>query len=190
MWLVVVACIQQTQREIRDQLLYDLNHDALTQALSRTAFFRCGDTLLTNSECSGQPLVLMMLDIDHFKQVNNRYGHIVGDLALRHFAAIVQQEIRQHDVFGRLGGEEFALMLNPVGYEDALHCAECLRQAIIEQPLMLATGQSLTLSVSIGMIYYGRAPQHPLRTMLIMVDEVLYEAKHAGRNRVVAISLG
>lgn len=182
---IMVACIHRNNLEINAELNRALDHDTLTQCLSRSAFFRYGNKQLNNSS-NKQPLALMMLDLDHFKRVNDNFGHGIGDLALRHAVQQIQQQLREEDLFARLGGEEFAVMIRPPTYQDAMRFAERLRASVDNNPLILANGSSLPLAISIGLVYYNQPPALPLNVMLVVADEALYEAKRKGRNRVVA----
>lgn len=182
---IMVACIHRNNLDINAKLIRALDHDTLTQCLSRSAFFRYGNKLLSQSSAK-QPLALMMLDLDHFKCVNDQFGHGIGDLALKHVVDQIQAEMRERDLFARLGGEEFAIMLKPPTYQDAMRLAERLRARVEAKPLVLANGKSLPLAISIGLVYYNSPPPLPLNVMLVVADEALYEAKRKGRNRVVA----
>ena len=124
----------------------------------------------------------MLLDADHFKSVNDRYGHPVGDQALQALAIIGRRLLREVDLFARIGGEEFAILLPQTDHAAALNVAERLRQAIIDQPIVTEDGP-LRLTVSLGLASLGSAPAD-LDELLRRADVALYQAKQNGRNRV------
>jgi diguanylate cyclase (GGDEF)-like protein len=157
--------------------------DDLTSLLNRRAFFAQADAARLLALRQHQPITLLMLDIDHFKQLNDRFGHATGDEALVKFSATCTDALREHDILGRLGGEEFALALPGTDLNGALHAAERLRQAVLDTRL-LTCGNSYTMTVSIGVVLIN--PEEDLPTALARADHALYEAKRNGRNRVEA----
>jgi diguanylate cyclase (GGDEF)-like protein len=150
--------------------------DALTGTLNRGAFQERLNETLASSE--SHPFVLALLDLDHFKRVNDRHGHPAGDRALRRFCEIVQAEARMGDVLGRLGGEEFALLLNDTDLAGAHSFADRLRDTVARET---AAGE-VRLTVSIGLAQ--SAPWIQADELLRNADIALYSAKAAGRNRV------
>lgn len=155
--------------------------DGLTETLNRRAFFERADAARMLAQRLRKPIALMMLDLDHFKQLNDGFGHACGDDALRVFAATARGMLREHDLMGRLGGEEFALALPGTGLEGALHAAERLRVAVTEAPLpSCATGYRMTVSIGVIVI----EPNEELTAALARADHALYAAKVGGRNRV------
>lgn len=129
-------------------------------------------------------LCLLLLDIDYFKQVNDSYGHDAGDLVLRAFTDRLRNELRETDVFGRVGGEEFAILL--LENDDAkLHqVAERLRTALATSPILLPSGAPLHVTVSIGSAHC-QPEEMDIEALMKLADQALYQAKHAGRNQVV-----
>ena len=125
-----------------------------------------------------------MLDIDHFKKVNDTYGHEAGDRALQHVAEIMRSSLREIDILGRMGGEEFAVLMPNTTLEDAVLLAERIRLAIANSPFDTSC-QALTLTVSIGAEIFT-AEMSGLDELLRNADVALYRAKHSGRNCVVA----
>ena len=159
--------------------------DDLTGLLNRRAFFTGADTARRLALRMRQPITLLMFDIDHFKQLNDRFGHATGDEALVKFASTCSADLREHDILGRLGGEEFALALPGTDLDGALHAAERLRQSVMDTRL-LTCGNSYTMTVSIGVVLVD--PDEDLPTSLARADHALYEAKRNGRNRVQVAS--
>jgi diguanylate cyclase (GGDEF)-like protein len=155
--------------------------DDLTGLLNRRAFFARAEAARLLSLRLDQPITLLMLDIDHFKQLNDRFGHATGDEALVKFAVTCNDALREHDILGRLGGEEFALALPGTDLDGALHVAERLRQGVVDTRL-LTCGNNYMMTVSIGLVLVD--PDEDLATALARADHALYEAKRNGRNRI------
>jgi diguanylate cyclase (GGDEF)-like protein len=130
------------------------------------------------------PAAVLMMDIDFFKKVNDAHGHAAGDEVLTRFARLASSCLRGGDVLGRLGGEEFAVLLPGCGVDDAHAIAQRICDAFAAQPIAVAGGTRLHATVSIGLGFWS-APGTPVGTMLSMADGALYDAKDAGRNRVV-----
>lgn len=129
---------------------------------------------------------LLMVDIDHFKRVNDHYGHLAGDHVLRHIVGVLRQRLRASDVLGRYGGEEFMVLLPGTDLHGAAQLAEQLRQAVQAAPCEWQ-GQRIPFTVSIGVAASADTPADPSRTseaLLQAADQALYRAKDDGRNRV------
>jgi len=155
--------------------------DGLTGMLNRRAFFERAEGARLLSLRLRKPIALLMLDIDHFKLLNDGYGHGCGDEALKIFADTARGVLREHDVMGRLGGEEFALALPGTALEGALEAAERLRIAVTEAPVLdCAPGYRMAVSIGVVMIDAGEE----LTAALARADHALYAAKTGGRNRV------
>jgi diguanylate cyclase (GGDEF)-like protein len=155
--------------------------DGLTDMLNRNAFFEQAESARRQMRKLGRPAALLMLDLDHFKQLNDNFGHACGDEALRLFAGAARPLLREHDLMGRLGGEEFALLLPGTGLDGARLVAERLRLAVHETVLPAQVG-NYRMTVSIGLVLIEQDEQ--LTTALARADHALYAAKTAGRNRV------
>jgi diguanylate cyclase (GGDEF)-like protein len=155
--------------------------DALTDTLNRRAFFERADSARQLALRLRKPIALLMLDLDHFKQLNDNHGHACGDQALRLFAETARGVLREQDLMGRLGGEEFALALPGTTLDGALHAAERLRVAVTEVRLP-SCASAYRMSVSIGVVMID--PNEELTAALARADHALYAAKTGGRNRV------
>lgn len=155
--------------------------DSLTGLVNRRAFFERTESARLLAARLRKPISLMMLDIDHFKRLNDRFGHATGDEALCVFAATAQQVLRDHDIMGRLGGEEFALVLPGTDLDGALQAAERLRLAVADARLP-TSGNAYTMTVSIGVVAID--PHEHINAALARADHALYEAKKAGRDRI------
>jgi diguanylate cyclase (GGDEF)-like protein len=156
--------------------------DSLTGLVNRRAFFERTDSARLLATRLHSPISLMMIDIDHFKRLNDRFGHATGDEALRVFAATAQQTLRDHDIMGRLGGEEFALVLPATDLEGATQAAERLRHAVAVA-LPPASDSQYGMTVSIGVVVID--PNEHINSALARADRALYAAKSSGRDCVV-----
>ena len=174
MALVVARLIQQLQWRAR--------HDGLTGLLNRRAMQETIEQQLTRSRRAGDTFAVVMLDIDHFKAINDRHGHAAGDEALKHTAALLQTCVRAVDRVGRFGGEEFVVLLPGFDLSQAAEIAEVLRARLVAQR-MEREGGSLSMSASFGVAEWFGPAEEPSR-LLMRADQALYQAKRAGRNRV------
>jgi diguanylate cyclase (GGDEF)-like protein len=153
--------------------------DPLTGIGNRRAFMDSGERLLRLCAERGEPVALLVCDLDNFKRLNDAYGHPVGDRALQEFSRITASRMRRQDVFGRIGGEEFACLLIGAGTEAACQVAERIRREFAEVPFV-ADG---LLSVSIG-VATSEEGGYELARLLSLADQALYLAKAKGRNRI------
>lgn len=153
--------------------------DSLTGLANRRAFFERADSARMLALRMRKPVALMMLDIDHFKVLNDRYGHACGDDALCVFARTAQGVLREHETMGRLGGEEFALVMPGTDLMGAMQAAERLRQAV-EQTVLPEYGFAMTVSIGVVVVDHGEC----INAALARADRALYQAKSGGRNRV------
>ena len=130
-----------------------------------------------------------MLDLDHFKSVNDTHGHAAGDEVLKVMARRWAQQIRDSDLLARMGGEEFCILLPGADLEGARGVAEKIRLATCSTPVMVTEGDGrrpLPVTVSIGLAWAGPSSEATLQALLDLADEAVYESKHGGRNRVSA----
>lgn len=157
--------------------------DSLTGLFNRRYFFGVGELEIQRSSLVDSPLSLLMIDIDHFKAVNDRFGHLVGDSVLQIAAERLRAGTRKGDVICRYGGEEFAVMLPETAGPDAEAIAERLREGMESKPF-LAGDHSLAVTVSIGICSLAAPATESLPVLVEQADGALYRAKEAGRNRV------
>ena len=169
-----------------DRYAFQANHDHLTSLFNRLAISDRVEAEVAQANQSNFPLSLALLDIDHFKVVNDRHGHVAGDRALRHIAQIITETVRPCDWVGRWGGEEFLVVLSHTSLDDAAHIAERVRTQIANCPLRLSDGTELRLTVSIGVTSTGLPAEGAgdREDLFQQADTALYAAKHAGRNQV------
>ena len=160
--------------------------DELTGLYNRRYLFAHLNEVLGRMAEGGNETALMLFDIDHFKQVNDRHGHPAGDRVLRELAERAVRQVRSVDLVGRLGGEEFVVVMPETSLSGAVVVAERLRVAVADEPFILQdNGGKLPITVSVGIAVTGKTTD-TLESLLKRADEALYAAKNAGRNRVVA----
>lgn len=192
---LTVACSQAARSELLRRLNHAAHHDSLTGLLSRGAFLEQGERVLRRLIRDKRGTAILMLDLDHFKRVNDEHGHACGDEVLRSFAHLLRNALRPQDIVGRLGGEEFGVVLPSVLRSEALSVADRICHATRNHPFLTRKSQPLPTTVSIGVVYVSKLQEIPETTsvsghmdvLLHVADEALYSAKHAGRNRVVMV---
>lgn len=155
--------------------------DPLTELLNRRAFNQNLDLAINQWVRHRRPFVLIFGDIDYFKLINDRFGHLVGDQVLKLLADRIRGSLRRSDLAFRIGGEEFAIILMETGLQAGAEVADKLRRRIDENPIHLESGQSIFPTVSFGV---GAPVDHDAQSLCTAVDEALYIAKHKGRNRI------
>jgi two-component system cell cycle response regulator len=159
--------------------------DQLTGLYNRRYMARHLETLLSGLATSGKTLAFLVMDVDHFKRVNDTHGHDVGDEVLREFARRISDNIRGHDLACRFGGEEFVVIMPETDVQMAYNVAERLRAGVECTPFPISRGADLHITVSIG-IAGTEGAGDTADALLRRADQALYRAKHSGRNRVVA----
>nr|WP_275692760.1 GGDEF domain-containing protein [Rheinheimera hassiensis] len=180
-----IARHAQTEQQLIErnkELLQLASTDLLTGLLNRRAVMQQALSELRRAKRYQKDLAVLMLDIDHFKQINDQYGHAAGDKVLRDFALLCQQSIRDTDLLGRYGGEEFILVLPEIDLQTAIMSAERLRMTVAQHNFTLTDSTVLQLSCSIGIAMY-LPERDDLDKLLLRADQALYQAKHQGRNR-------
>lgn len=187
-----LSAIFSVQRQIRQQeqqqnlalLEQQANKDMLTGINNRRYFYEQGELEIKRALRQKTPLALLMLDADHFKKVNDTYGHAAGDLVLKDLAKTVNTVLREIDLFGRIGGEEFAILLPSTCADQAFEVAERLRIRLAEHQVLLPENESIRFTVSIGLVML-KPNEKDLDKLFKKTDLALYQAKAQGRNRVV-----
>lgn len=167
----------------REQVLQDqASIDGLTGIYNRREFEYRFKQILKTAERKSAPLSLLLLDIDHFKTINDSYGHPAGDAVLRNVAACLREIIRPCDVLARIGGEEFAVLIDDLGQEQSLDVAERMRQGI-RDCVTLYDGQVMTVTTSIGISHYPDQGSNK-EELIGVADKMLYRAKQGGRDQI------
>ncbi|CAM3700484.1 histidine kinase N-terminal 7TM domain-containing protein [Cohnella lubricantis] len=179
----IVTLIDVTeQRRLQQNLQLLAYYDGLTRIYNRTRFLHLSKEQLERSAAAGEPLSILLFDIDYFKQINDTYGHDVGDEALRHVVSICSRALGPDALFGRYGGEEFVLCLPSAGMEAAAACAEQLRRDIADSPLSMPDGD-IRITASFGVAEVSEAA-NSIQALLREADKALYRSKEGGRNTV------
>lgn len=181
---LVVAGIDTTDRRAKMKVLeHQAQTDPLTQVPNRGRFVEIANQELARCRRYGHPLSLWMLDIDHFKAVNDTFGHHAGDIALQSLMVTSREALRDWDILGRMGGEEFAVLLPETDATQSLQVAERLRMAVAATDILIEDGTVVRLTVSIG-IATANDSDITVDTLLARADKALYEAKRSGRDKV------
>jgi diguanylate cyclase (GGDEF)-like protein len=178
-----VVNLQESLFDACRALKQQATHDQLTDLWNRRAIH---DFLMHEASRAGReqaPIGVVLADIDHFKLINDTYGHFVGDVVLRQVADRLRSELRDYDRIGRYGGEEFLIVLPGCGADDAVRQAERLRRAVQHSPFA-TSGAKLTVTISAGVAVEQAGLMADVSTLLQRSDMALYRAKHSGRNRV------
>lgn len=181
---IVVASVMASRERSLDAMRHLAEHDALTGLLNRRAFFERVRHQLSRLIDQQQPAALLMIDMDHFKQINDRYGHAAGDAVLRSAARKLRDSLRGSDVCGRLGGEEFAVLIPRCTPALLERITSRIHQVPRHLPVTLDKGREAVfrLSVSIGATYC-QGPSDDLTSMLSRADQAMYAAKQGGRDQ-------
>src|SRR5574340_162757 len=166
----------------RDALQRQATHDGLTGVWNRTAIVEILQRELGRAQREGTPIAVLMLDLDHFKRINDTRGHLAGDEVLRQMARRRETELRSYDSVGRYGGEEFMIVLPGCSAEAAAARAESLRESVARRAFAL-DGGAIEVTCSLG-VSWSAADRMDKELLLRTADEALYEAKRRGRNRV------
>lgn len=169
-------------RRERDTATAEAGHDPLTGVLNRRALQQRLPALLAEARDTSQPLSLVFLDLDHFKRVNDRYGHAIGDQCLCELVGRARQAMREKDLLARYGGEEFVIVLPGLNSSDAAEWADRLRQEIAASPFP-AGAQAIPVNASLGICQWS--PGDDIEALFEHADQALYRAKQRGRNQVV-----
>jgi len=176
-------------RIYHNMLLKQALEDPLTGLSNRRAFMNRSNAAKKRALRDNEPMIVALTDLDHFKSVNDTYGHDVGDAVLKHFSAVIQKSLRGGDIIGRIGGEEFAVVLPKTNYETGKEALERLCRDVEQNPCPYVsedgTDELLTYTVSVGFTNLSLNKDMSIDELLKKADEALYEAKEGGRNRAV-----
>jgi diguanylate cyclase (GGDEF)-like protein len=171
------------ERLTYDKLNLEANTDKLTGCYNKGYFNTALDSAVKNSKVTGDPLSLIVFDLDHFKNLNDSYGHDAGDYVLKELGALLRKSgLREHDIFARYGGEEFVILLPKTNLKAAFDVAERLRKSIFEYPF-LYDGKKLPVAASVGVADYRNGVLTGT-DLFKRADDAVYKSKHGGRNQV------
>jgi diguanylate cyclase (GGDEF)-like protein len=169
-------------KKTNQELEYYATTDELTGLLNRRCLFEKADQEAYRAQRYGRTMVLAMLDIDFFKTVNDNYGHQAGDRVLAQIAKVLTQNLREHDIIGRIGGEEFAIVMPDTDLDGGRELSERIRQAIFEETINIGS-KSVSVSISIGLTSLG-SHETAICAAMSRADQALYDSKHKGRNLI------
>jgi len=170
--------LEEKNRELQELAYYD----PLTDLPNRRFFFEHANLIFEEAKRYKKPLSLLVMDIDHFKKINDTYGHDVGDVVLKTFAGVLRGIVRQSDICARFGGEEFVVLLPNTDLEGAKVLAERIRTAVAKNPVEHGS-IVIVFTVSVGISQYRKSMQN-IDELIKEADIALYRAKEGGRNRV------
>jgi len=167
----------------KDILSYQAHHDLLTGLRNRLTLKEDIENLIAQHKEHGAPYAVLMLDIDWFKNVNDTYGHDIGDLVLKELSKILLSSVRESDKIYRVGGEEFVILFNRIDYEDAVSISEKIR-LLVQQHIFKANAEEFSKTISGGLYHSSSTNMSDVRLILKAIDEALYESKTQGRNKI------
>ncbi len=182
-WLLIHRLVKNMVN-LQSTLSWRANYDTLTRLFNRGAFFEQAQYLANRCRQNGQPLSVIQLDLDHFKSVNDRFGHDSGDRVLASAGAILSASLRGGDIAGRIGGEEFCVVLPGSSLSQARRVAERIRERISDKEILVRSGQTLRISASFGVSASQEHGDYDFEHLQSVADGRLYKAKAGGRNRV------
>lgn len=181
--LAGIAVDISRRKEEEERLQEEATTDPLTGTMNRRMFDRVLRDHVVATAVSGTPFTLLLLDIDRFKDLNDKHGHAVGDEILRHFTALCLENLRERDVIARIGGDEFAILLTGVRKDTAYNVGERIRRCVVSKPYASGTTR-IYMTTSIGLAVYDNGSLSQ-ETLIKCADMALYAAKKAGRNTLV-----
>ena len=185
--------LDEIDREFQQQIHRLISHDELTGLLTSKSFFSELRKEAAQAEVTSHPFCVLMMDVDHFKDVNDKYGHLVGSQTLEEIGEVIKKALRAGDVAARFGGEEFAAFLLDADYAQGLVAAERVRSAVENHSFLatrrdaLAGVKMLKITISIGVAASPDDARDPIE-LVELADSALYQAKRGGRNRISAYS--
>ncbi|WP_286717318.1 GGDEF domain-containing protein [Thalassolituus sp. UBA2009] len=175
--------MEQELEAARREAEYLAGTDALTRLNNRRAFFKLGEQVLKEALRFNRPTSIIMFDLDHFKQINDTWGHSAGDAVLQRVATLAEATVRNADILARIGGEEFAILLPQTDMPQARILAERIRQALTDDVLPI-NGMDINVQASFGISSCEHCDDMTLADLLNTADEQLYLSKKLGRNRI------
>lgn len=184
-WLVIRRMVRNMS-SLQNSLEWRAWHDMLTRLFNRGALFERAGIALAACQQANEPLAVIQLDLDHFKSINDRFGHQAGDRVLIHIGRVILNKIRKDDIAGRVGGEEFCIVLPGTSLTQAQDIAERIRDSINSREILIAKKQTIRVSASLGVCSSEELEQYDFQHLQSIADRRLYQAKSGGRNQVCA----
>ncbi|YCI83003.1 cellulose biosynthesis regulator YedQ [Enterobacteriaceae bacterium] len=184
-WLMIRRMVDK-MTQLQNKLTWQAWYDPLTRLYNRGAFFERAQVLVETAEKHHAPYSLIQFDLDHFKSINDRYGHQAGDRVLRHAGTLLAALLREGDIAGRVGGEEFCVLLPNTELSEATQFAERVRARLNAREILLSPTTSLRFSASFGVSSSAEAGIYAFEKLQAIADDRLYKAKQGGRNQVRA----
>lgn len=184
-WIVIRRMVRNMST-LQDSLAWRAWHDMLTRLYNRGALFERASKSLADCQKAGESLAVIQLDLDHFKSINDRFGHQAGDRVLIHIGRVILNKIRKEDIAGRVGGEEFCLVLPDTSLAQATVIAERIRESINSREILISRNQTIRVSASLGVCSSDELAQYDFQVLQSIADKRLYLAKTSGRNCVCA----
>ncbi len=186
MWFTI-GLLQKINR-LKEELGYLATYDSLTGLYNRGAFLRVAESLYNSASRNLRKLAVVYIDIDDFKKINDNFGHAAGDLVLQEFGEMLNQRLRKSDVAGRVGGEEFVLLLDETDLKGALKIAEELR-VISHRKIIEYRAKEIRFTVSIGITVLSESNNSGFEDLCNQADDALYDAKNCGKNRITSYDI-
>jgi diguanylate cyclase (GGDEF) domain len=196
MWLLFVLLLVVSHRvifrlvrrmdDLSSKLTWRANYDGMTRLLNRNAFFEQFVALAAHNKQQQTPMAVIQLDVDHFKNVNDTWGHAAGDQALIRVAGVISHTLRKYDIAGRIGGEEFCIVLPETTLEDASAVAERIRTRLAAKTILVNCNSTFSVTLSAGVTSSEEQGDYHAESLQATADRRLYQAKTSGRNRVCA----
>jgi len=169
----------------REQLKKQANQDPLTSLYNRRYFQDISQKLINIAKREGNDLSVIMLDIDNFKNINDSYGHSIGDEVIINLSNFLVEKTRESDIVARFGGEEFAILLPQTDTQGAFKIASLIREVVEQHKLKISGSNIIQYTISLGVDSFDLSSDHKIDEALNRADSALYEAKNSGRNKVV-----
>lgn len=183
-----ILSLEENLRHASERLKQQVLIDDLTELKNRRAIYQTGRQEIGRANRDGSPLSILFLDIDKFKNINDTFGHLAGDEALKLTAQLLQENIREYDTAGRWAGDEFIVLLPNTDPQDAAHLGGRLLQAFNEKAMLLKDGSEIAVKISIGIHTWmpGSAELPDLDVLVRLADEAMYKAKQSGGNQALS----
>lgn len=182
-WAVIRRMVRNMS-SLQDSLEWRAWHDMLTRLYNRAALFERAGKALEKCQHNDQPMAVIQLDLDHFKGINDKYGHQAGYRVLVYIGRVLMNKLRKHDIAGRVGGEEFCIVLPDTSLEEARIVAERIRESINSREILIGKKQTIRVSASLGVCCSEELLRYDFEHLQSIADSRLYQAKKSGRNRV------